>query len=42
MGDYGALLERAAAANVSSVETANLPLMEQFDLFLALHRTLAE
>ena len=42
MADYGALLERAGNANVSSVQTANLPLMEQFDLFLALHRALEE
>jgi site-specific DNA-cytosine methylase len=37
MTDCGQLLDRAARANIATVQTANLPLYEQFDFFLALH-----
>jgi len=40
MNEYAANLDSAAEACVASVQTANLPLYERFDLFLALNRTM--
>ena len=40
MQAYGAFLDGAAEACVASVQTANIPMYERFDLFLALSRTL--
>ena len=37
-GTYTGLLDRAEQACVATVQTANLPLTEQFDLFLSLQQ----
>ena len=37
MQDCGHMLDRAAKANIASVQSANMPLYERFDFFLALH-----
>jgi hypothetical protein len=37
-GTYAGLLDRAEQSCVASVQTANLPLTEQFDLFLSLQQ----
>ena len=37
-GTHAGLLDRTEEACVASVQTANLPLTEQFDLFLSLQQ----
>ena len=40
--ECASLLDRAAQACVASVQTSNLPIIEQFDLFLSLHQMHAQ
>ena len=38
MKTYASLLDKAEAASLTTFQTANLPVFEQFEFFLAMHK----